>query len=455
VIVEAIGRHEADGGGDFDLLVTRPGEDFDEGRHGGHWHRIGAQGGPGALLTAESSSRTIAKSLDTGADLVSIPDKPTQAIYLGLIASYAANRAADGEGVVHGGFEAINQTGTDAHDDLLLYARGGAYRAGERPGDRDYFLADFADQIVALEFVIEDDPEDGVGAQRLANGARVEGVDRAYISFGDADDVARGGRLNDVFDGDRGADALAGDGGNDVLRGGLGNDLVYWEGASGFDIADGGDDPDGGDAGHLMISLADEGGDAFGEGGLAYTLLSDVEVATNVVARYAATLTVEQGGAYAFTLEGDEGAELWVNGARLLSVGAGQQRAGVAALGAGEHDIEVRHLQRSSPEGLRLLWDGPETGGEPQVLGGEAVRAADTLLRPGAVTDDAPIFGFAGAYYQLLAAPQAPVDFEVVDPGVGASTGQTVVSEIDFPVAEDAPVFVNGRGGILRQTGFE
>ncbi|KGM46677.1 cadherin-like domain-containing protein [Pseudooceanicola atlanticus] len=170
------------------------------------------------------------------------------------------------------GIDRINVIGSEGANDVLVYADGATYIAGEDQddpsGDRDLFVADFSAQDIAVEFLITDAELEA--PEPLSNGALVQGVDRAAILFGTGDDTARGGRLDDMFDGGEGSDYMAGEAGNDTLRGGFGDDLIYWEGDDGTDIADGG-----GDADRLIVSNISEQREALAPGGFYFAILAN------------------------------------------------------------------------------------------------------------------------------------------------------------------------------------
>ncbi|MBS0125255.1 calcium-binding protein [Thetidibacter halocola] len=137
-------------------------------------------------------------------------------------------------------FEKVNIEGSGDFDDLLIYQGGVTYVGGERAFDADVFVADFSDQVQAIDLRIA---EDGSAGQILGNGVYVQGLDRLVIKAGQGSDVIHGGRLDDHIEGGAGGDRLFGGLGDDDLFGGEGDDVVYWL-ADGWDIADGGEGRD-------------------------------------------------------------------------------------------------------------------------------------------------------------------------------------------------------------------
>ena len=80
--------------------------------------------------------------------------------------------------------------------------------------------------------------------------------------------------------------------------------------------------------------------------------------------RLVGKLAVPSSGMWAFLMESDEAARLWINGELVINDGLPHSRrtsTGYIDLEAGEHDIEVRYLERRYSATLVLRWDGPGT----------------------------------------------------------------------------------------------
>ncbi len=113
---------------------------------------------------------------------------------------------------------------------------------------------------------------------------------------------------------------------------------------------------------------------SFWEGGSKDTLGAHLE----------GRISVEEGGTYTFFAGGDDGVVLFVNGVEVIEndgLHAYKTRAGQIELDPGTHDIEVRYFENYGHAGLKLEWDGPDTGGRALVQAdpGLAIEENGTL----------------------------------------------------------------------------
>lgn len=97
-------------------------------------------------------------------------------------------------------------------------------------------------------------------------------------------------------------------------------------------------------------------------------------------ARFTGDLAVETGGTYTFQLTADDGAQLFIDGERVLndvSLKLTTETVEVA-LTPGIHEIEVLYFERQRKAGLELDWAGPDTGGALVKLDAAAVSHGTT-----------------------------------------------------------------------------
>lgn len=187
-----------------------------------------------------------------------------------------------GDSVRYSEIEKVNIVGSNARSDVLIYEGGGLYDAGEAISrDFDRFVADFSDQSVGIEFIINEQGNfnDDQGSF-LANGVFLRGFEQATILAGSGVDVLVGGAFKDYFFGGDGNDIIYGLGGNDHLDGQAGNDVLFWN-SDGYDDIFGGTEAENfyqngvlvqnvyendnlviaGGSGHSRVRLLDENGD--------------------------------------------------------------------------------------------------------------------------------------------------------------------------------------------------
>jgi len=91
----------------------------------------------------------------------------------------------------------------------------------------------------------------------------------------------------------------------------------------------------------------------------------------NVAATFQTNLYCQWSGSYVFELIADDGAEVYLNGARVLSAElAGGRRQAVVKLRRGWHDLVVNYFQNTGDNGLLLRWSTPDwpAGREPTLI---------------------------------------------------------------------------------------
>ena len=111
-------------------------------------------------------------------------------------------------------------------------------------------------------------------------------------------------------------------------------------------------------------------------------------------ARFTGVLLVPVSGDYTFTLHSDDGADLWLDGAPVLSDPprhVWRSRAATVTLAAGRHPIRVGYFDGNGTAGLRLDWTRPD--GVTETIPPSAFCHAEPSLPPG-VRLAAPSSGF-------------------------------------------------------------
>ncbi|WP_417526270.1 hypothetical protein [Marinovum sp.] len=138
-------------------------------------------------------------------------------------------------------FEEINAIGSDAYDDLIVYAGGSSYAGGD--GGSDTLLANFFHTGTTQGVEINLAPGSGGASDFTVGSASFAGFERAYILGTGFDDLLIGGGNGDFFNGLSGDDVIFGgdDLSPDVLMGGHGSDAFYWQN-NGGDLIYGFDD---------------------------------------------------------------------------------------------------------------------------------------------------------------------------------------------------------------------
>jgi|GEM_PF-3540277 len=94
-------------------------------------------------------------------------------------------------------------------------------------------------------------------------------------------------------------------------------------------------------------------------------------------ARYEGQLVVEEGGRYTFNLSSDDGSMLFIDGVPVLDndgLHGTRTRTVTLDLDEGAHDIEVRYFENGGAQTLQLSWNGPDTDGATEVIGGDSFR---------------------------------------------------------------------------------
>ncbi len=93
-------------------------------------------------------------------------------------------------------------------------------------------------------------------------------------------------------------------------------------------------------------------------------------------ARYVGTLNVETAGEYTIYLTSDDGSALYIDGRKVID-NDGRHASTIIPvtldLAAGAHDIEIRYFEAWGAQTLKLEWNGPDTGGETQLMGSDAI----------------------------------------------------------------------------------
>ncbi|SDN58626.1 PA14 domain-containing protein [Lutimaribacter pacificus] len=105
-------------------------------------------------------------------------------------------------------------------------------------------------------------------------------------------------------------------------------------------------------------------------------------------AQYQGFLNVETAGSYTFYLTSDDGSALYLDGEMIIdNDGAHSATLQTVTLNldAGAHEIEIRYFDNFREQVLTLEWEGPDSGGERQVIGGDsftldAPAGDDTLV---------------------------------------------------------------------------
>ena len=146
-------------------------------------------------------------------------------------------------------------------------------------------------------------------------------------------------------------------------------------------------------------------------------------------AKYEGELVVNEGGTYTFNMASDDGSMLFIDGEPVLDndgLHGTRTRTVSLELDEGSHDIEVRYFENGGSQTLQLEWNGPDTGGTDEIIGGDSFQHgydADAL----SVGDDE-----AGAIVAELA---------VSDPDAG-DTHSFTVDDDRFEVVEDDGAYV-------------
>ena len=95
----------------------------------------------------------------------------------------------------------------------------------------------------------------------------------------------------------------------------------------------------------------------------AYAGLDD-RFRDNWGARFSGLVDVPYTGTWTFFINSDDGSELWLNGASLVTNHGShgmRERSGQVNLTAGAHEFRIEFFQGTGPHGLKFLWEGPNT----------------------------------------------------------------------------------------------
>ncbi len=97
-------------------------------------------------------------------------------------------------------------------------------------------------------------------------------------------------------------------------------------------------------------------------------------------ARYHGDLNITEGGTYTFFLKSDSNAMLYLNGEPVIenAGGRGGRKGQITLdLDAGAHEIEIRYFDGRGRSTLQLEWEGPDSGGVRETIGGDAFSKGD------------------------------------------------------------------------------
>ena len=218
----------------------------------------------------------------------------------------------------------------------------------------------------AVDSVLDNDVADG----QPYSGAVVE-VNGVEGNVGEFIDLAGGGRVKINADGTVDFDA---DGDFEALNAGQSDTVsVEYTIRTGTSAA-----PDGQlnyqfwnhVPGHNSIfNIPTQGGDYTGTVGdldvnaLAQSLTGDGDT---YKIRYTGTICIEEAGSYDFTIGGDDGVGIWIDGHLVASrdgLHAFASDTGSIDLSAGFHSVEIRFFEKTGDQGLAAEFSGPDTGG--------------------------------------------------------------------------------------------
>ncbi|MBO9436727.1 hypothetical protein J7394_21165, partial [Ruegeria sp. R13_0] len=152
-------------------------------------------------------------------------------------------------------------------------------------------------------------------------------------------------------------------------------------------------------------------------------------------ARYTGQLNVEAGGTYTLYLTSDDGSALYIDGQRVINndgLHSTRELAVTLNLAAGVHDIEVQYFDAAVHATLQLEWEGPDSNGIREVIGGDTFSHDNT--GHGDHTDDstggdesghgAGMQGLYGSYFVLGAGVSSlsEIDFDATPYGTGTAS---------------------------------
>lgn len=230
-----------------------------------------------------------------------------------------------------------------------------------------------------------------------------------FIQAGDGADEVHAGAGNDVVEGGIGADTIwldtgndtfvddaeSGPTGNDEVHGGAGDDRFY--GAGGDDVFYGDEGSDTLDGGAGNDTLVGDDGTANGRLFASYyrltsgvtsvndipagpadgvSLVDDLNVGTLATdlggddsyygVRYVGVIEITTAGAYTFETGSDDGSELWIAGAKVVSndgLHPMEYQSGSIVLPVGTYQFELNFFERTGENLLEVTVQGPDTAG--------------------------------------------------------------------------------------------
>jgi hypothetical protein len=109
--------------------------------------------------------------------------------------------------------------------------------------------------------------------------------------------------------------------------------------------------------------------------------------------RFVGTIAIPEAGEWTFALGSDAGGAMFIDGSPVVYDDANHGfrfQSGKVVLGRGEHDIEIRYLERNSSQGLVATWDGPGERVE-EVIPGSALRPAALESPGGSLAGTGPV----------------------------------------------------------------
>ncbi len=164
--------------------------------------------------------------------------------------------------------------------------------------------------------------------------------------------------------------------------------------------------------------------DAFWEGGAK----------NYFAARYHGFLNVDEGGEYTFFLKSDSNAMLFIDGkpiAENLGGKGGRKSQITLDLDPGAHEIEIRYFDAIGRSTLQLEWQGPDSGGAREFIGGDSFSAENPDIEAGQETGSEPASDTADD-----TAAEPPADEEAPADTSGDTVAEESGSEAD-PIPQD------------------
>ena len=179
--------------------------------------------------------------------------------------------------------------------------------------------------------------------------------------------------------------------------------------------------------------------------------------------RVAGNVTVETGGTYTFSLSGDDGARLFIDGVEVIDndgLHAWATESAEVTLDPGAHHVEVRYFENTGHAGLNLSWDGPDTNGVETLSGSDAFvvteNAEGVAIANLSASDqdagDSVVFSVDDARFEVVGTMLKLKDGVSLDHEAGDTVPVTVIAtdsgglqsretiEINVTDVNDAPV---------------